>query len=121
MDPFATVELKPDTDTTPVASCVGQPDMTLCNIVTTPDRWYDICVGGTCVSPGCGDASCNAPAPHFSIPANSDHSHLQIISSGSEPIVADLVTGLHWQGCDAGRSGEGWGSYPEAALIPLRR
>jgi hypothetical protein len=107
VDPFATVELKPDTDTTPVASCVGQPDMTLCNVVTTPDRWYDICVGGTCVSPGCGDATCNAPAPHFSIPANSDHSHLQLISSGSEPIVADLVTGLHWQGCDAGRSGEG--------------
>jgi hypothetical protein len=106
-DPFAGVALKPDTDTTPVASCTGQPDMTLCKVVTNPDRWYDICVGGTCVSPGCGDPSCNAPAPHFPIPANSDHSHLQIISSGNEPIVADLVTGLHWQGCDPGRSGDG--------------
>jgi hypothetical protein len=106
-DPFAGVELKPDTDTTPVASCTGQPDMTLCNVETSPDRWYDICVAGTCVSPGCGDSSCNAPAPHFPIPANSDHSHLQVISSGSEPIVADLVTGLHWQGCDVGRSGDG--------------
>jgi hypothetical protein len=106
-DPFAGVELKPDTDTTPVASCTGQPDMTLCKVVTTPDRWYDICVGGTCVSPGCDDTSCNAPAPHFPIPANSNHSHLQIVSSGAEPVVADLVTGLHWQGCDGGRSGDG--------------
>jgi len=34
-------------------------------VVTTPDRHYDICVEGTCVSPGCGDATCNVPGPHF--------------------------------------------------------
>lgn len=104
-DPFSGVTVKPDVSTTPVAACTGQPDMTLCNVVTTPDRWYDICVGGQCVSPGCGDTSCNVPAPHFSIPANSNHAHLQV-QPGPEPIVIDLVTGLHWQGCDAGRSGE---------------
>jgi hypothetical protein len=107
-DPFAGVALQPDTDTTPVVSCADQPDMTLCNVVTAPDRWYDICVGGKCVSPGCGDSSCNAPAPHFPIPANTNHAYLQRInSSGSQPVVADLVTGLQWQGCDAGRSDQG--------------
>lgn len=104
-DPFAGVMMKPDVSTMPVADCTGQPDLTLCNVLTTPDRWYDICVGGKCVSPGCGDPSCNVPAPHFSIPANSNHEHLQVLP-GPEPIVVDLVTGLHWQGCDAGRSGE---------------
>lgn len=103
-DPYVGVGMQPDTDPTPVPSCTGQPDMTLCNVVTTPDRWYDICVGGLCVSPGCGDASCNPPAPHFPIPPNSYHAHLQPLP-GSEPVVVDLVTGLHWQGCDAGRSG----------------
>jgi cysteine-rich repeat protein len=39
-----------------------------CSLLTTPDRSYDICSHGTCVSPGCGDASCNAPGPNFPIP-----------------------------------------------------
>jgi cysteine-rich repeat protein len=45
-----------------------KPDFTACSVVTTPDRSYDICSGGTCVSPGCGDASCNAPGPSFPLP-----------------------------------------------------
>ena len=48
--------------------CTGLADFTTCDVVTTPDRKYDICVGGACVSPGCGDASCNTPGPHFPIP-----------------------------------------------------
>ncbi len=48
-----------------VPSCSGQPDFTPCSVVTDPDRWYDICVAGLCVSPGCGDASCNPPGPSF--------------------------------------------------------
>jgi hypothetical protein len=102
--PYGTPELMPDVDTTPVASCAGQEDMTLCEVTTTPDRAYDICVGGQCVSPGCGDPSCNSPTPHFRIPPNSNHTYLMTIP-GPEPIVVDLVTGLGWQGCVAGRSG----------------
>jgi uncharacterized protein DUF1566 len=105
-DPFVGVVRQPDADTTPVASCTGQPDLTLCRVVTSPDRWYDICVQGVCVSPGCGDTSCNVPAPHFPIPSNDLHTHLEV-DHGPEPIVADLVTGLEWQGCSAGLSGDG--------------
>ncbi|MBI5511365.1 MAG: DUF1566 domain-containing protein [Deltaproteobacteria bacterium] len=47
--------------------CATQPDFTLCQVVTTPDRSYDICVDGVCVSPGCGDASCNAHGPGFAL------------------------------------------------------
>ncbi|MCP4680662.1 MAG: hypothetical protein GY854_35300 [Deltaproteobacteria bacterium] len=43
------------------------PDFTLCEVLTTPDRSYDICVGGVCVSPGCGDVTCNVPGPHFEL------------------------------------------------------
>ncbi|MBN1772495.1 MAG: DUF1566 domain-containing protein [Deltaproteobacteria bacterium] len=50
-----------------VASCVGRDDFTPCETVTAPDRSYDICVGGTCVSPGCGTASCNAPGPNWTL------------------------------------------------------
>jgi len=57
-----------DTDTTPVDDCTDQPDFTLCEVVTAPDRSYDICIGGECVSPGCGDSSCNPPSPHFKYP-----------------------------------------------------
>jgi len=46
-------------------SCNGQGDFTPCEIVTSPDRSYDICVDEVCVSPGCGEATCNVPGPHF--------------------------------------------------------
>ncbi|MFH1810592.1 MAG: DUF1566 domain-containing protein [Pseudomonadota bacterium] len=48
-----------------IASCVGADDWTPCVVVTTPDRGYDICMGGECISPGCGDGTCNLPGPHF--------------------------------------------------------
>jgi hypothetical protein len=37
----------------------------VCETLTNPDRTYDICVNEACVSPGCGDTTCNVPAPHF--------------------------------------------------------
>jgi hypothetical protein len=40
-------------------------DFVPCNLETYPDRGYDICVAGTCISPGCGDTSCSPPSPHF--------------------------------------------------------
>jgi len=53
----------------PPADCVGKRDFTLCQVVTVPDRSYDICVAEQCVSPGCGlFPNCNAPAPHFELP-----------------------------------------------------
>ena len=51
-----------------VTDCAGHPDFTPCVVVTDPDRDYDICIGGECLSPGCGDESCNPPGPHFPIP-----------------------------------------------------
>lgn len=50
------------------ARCVAAPDFSRCNLVTSPDRDYDICVSGTCVSPGCGTADCNVPGPYFLLP-----------------------------------------------------
>jgi len=43
-------------------------DFTPCTLVTGPDRSYDICVRGACVSPGCGEATCNAPGPNWPLP-----------------------------------------------------
>ena len=43
-------------------------DFSPCNMVTSPDRSYDICSAGVCISPGCGDVSCNPPGPHFRLP-----------------------------------------------------
>lgn len=45
------------------------PDFTPCTLVTSPDRAYDICSSGRCVSPGCGDSSCNAPGPNWKLPS----------------------------------------------------
>ena len=47
------------------ADCTGKDDFTPCKVVTVPDRSYDICVDEVCASPGCGDATCNTPGPHF--------------------------------------------------------
>ena len=103
-DHFAGLKRRPDAPRAPVADCAGQPDLALCRVVTTPDRDYDVCVGGVCVSPGCGDLSCNVPSPHFEIPPSSHHTFLEKIP-GNEPTVADLVTGLEWQACPSGTTG----------------
>jgi hypothetical protein len=50
------------------AGWTDRPNFTPCILVTEPDRSYDICVRGTCVSPGCGDATCNAPGPNWPLP-----------------------------------------------------
>ncbi len=57
-----------DTGTDPAAQCYNKPDFTFCSVVTDPDSSYDICLNGVCVSPGCGDTSCNATGPHFPLP-----------------------------------------------------
>jgi hypothetical protein len=131
--PDAAVDAPPDAD-----FCTGQADFTPCNLVTTPDRHYDICVEGTCVSPGCGNATCNVPGPHFPL-ADTDqrlcydnsaqlacpvsgyprqdaeygwdtlHAESErftrVLSVASQPVVQDNVTGLSWQGCAAGLTG----------------
>jgi hypothetical protein len=158
-----------DTDVGPVESCAGRPDFTRCRVVTEPDLSYDICVGGSCVSPGtCGDAGCNAPGPHFPLPdTNQRRCYLGVVQDPleetpcpgapgdpacgatpdcgqdaqygwdvghaaaarfsvsaavpDEPIVADNVTGLVWQGCSVGgQRGAGcagdaaWATWEEA-------
>ncbi len=127
-------------ETGPVASCTGMPDFTPCTTATAPDRHYDICVSGACVSPGCGGVSCNVPGPHFPLadtglrvcydgskqlvcPASTasffgqdaqygwDVSHApserytRSASVPNQPVVLDNVTGLAWQGCQAGLTG----------------
>jgi hypothetical protein len=129
------------------AGCAGQADFTLCQVTTVPDRSYDICSAGTCVSPGCGDPTCNAPGPSFPLadtgvlqcygagtlltpcPGTADAPscastafcgqdaqygwdvspptarYSRTLSVAGEPVVADTVTGLMWQGCPLGLSG----------------
>jgi hypothetical protein len=48
-----------------VATCAEQDDFVPCEVVTDPDRAYDICIRGVCQSPGCGTVDCNPPGPHF--------------------------------------------------------
>ncbi len=125
-----------------VTSCVAFPDMTPCDLVTNPDRSYDVCLEGLCQSPGCGDATCNVPGPYFPLPDTNqracfdataaaacpsmsscestafcgqdaqygwDLSHATsehfTVSATGEPTVKDEVTGLIWQGCEAGANG----------------
>lgn len=93
-----------------------RPDHTPCSIATDPDYAYDICVAGACRSPGtCGDAACNSPGPHFRLPAVAGRRDL-VRAGDREPVVADPVTGLVWQGCPAGTSGPDCGTGERAAL-----
>jgi hypothetical protein len=56
-----------DSDTGLPTDCKGRADFTLCYVKTNPDRSYDICIKGTCQSPGCGTVDCNTPGPHFKL------------------------------------------------------
>lgn len=48
--------------------CKEQNDFARCQVTTLPDREYDICVDGACVSPGCGGNGCNSPGQSFILP-----------------------------------------------------
>jgi Protein of unknown function (DUF1566) len=111
----AELSVQPDTSIDKVDDCAGQADFTLCNVVTAPDRWYDVCVAGRCVSPGCGDASCDTPGPHFRIPPEADHTSL-VKSDAAEPITIDTITGLHWQSCAGGLRGTDCGMGAQLEL-----
>jgi hypothetical protein len=132
-----------------VSTCAGELDFTPCEVVTSPDRSFDICVGEVCVSPGCGDETCNTPGPHFpladtghrscfnatttmtctSFPCSVDGTPAfcgqdaqygwdavlgndpedrfdRDLSVADQPVVVDNVTGLVWQGCAYGRTGD---------------
>ena len=133
-----------------ITDCTGLPDFTPCVVITDPDRSYDICIDGECRSPGCGDATCNPPGPHFPLPDTNQRACYddtgEIVCPGTpgdpscattawcgqdaqygwdtehgaserftrtstdEPVVLDNVTGLEWQGCPAGQSGNTCGA-----------
>jgi formylglycine-generating enzyme required for sulfatase activity len=79
------------------AICEPLDDFTECNTVTAPfDRDYDICISGTCQSPGCGTADCNAPGPHFELPDTNQRS----CTNGSVEIPCP-ATGTSYHGQDA--------------------
>ncbi|MBI5490471.1 MAG: DUF1566 domain-containing protein [Deltaproteobacteria bacterium] len=131
-----------------VADCTGRSDFVPCEIITSPDRSYDICSSGECKSPGCGIHTCNVPGPGFP-PADTgqrtcydgtltivcpgaagstdcesvafcgqdaqygwDVAHARSeryrrsVPAAGEPVVLDTVTGLEWQGCAWGMSGD---------------
>lgn len=100
-DPYENAQLLPDSDLTPVESCTGQPDLSLCSVETSPDRSYDVCIQGACVSPGCGTTDCNPPSPHFRI-SGTPNPHVRVDGE----VLIDLVSGLHWQRCAEGLSGD---------------
>ncbi len=43
----------------------GRPDFTSCTPEPASGRTLSFCADGSCVSPGCGTASCNQPGPGF--------------------------------------------------------
>ncbi|MBI5510405.1 MAG: DUF1566 domain-containing protein [Deltaproteobacteria bacterium] len=47
------------------ADCAGLADFTLCAPSGAPSRAYNICIAGSCESPGCGTSACNPPYPSF--------------------------------------------------------
>ncbi|HUU04006.1 MAG TPA: MopE-related protein [Myxococcota bacterium] len=112
-----------DCDDTDVG--VNEQDYILCQYVSSPDYWYDVCLDGVCISPGaCGDASCNVRYAHFVVPPASGHSDFTSTEPVSgQPVVTDNVTGLVWQGSDSGThtwqdaidycDGLDWGGYTD--------
>ncbi|MCK9463523.1 MAG: DUF1566 domain-containing protein [Proteobacteria bacterium] len=57
-----------DTDSDTDTQCADMLNFSPCEIITEPDRSYDICIDGYCRSPGCGSFECNPPGPHFPLP-----------------------------------------------------
>jgi len=67
-----------------------------CEVVTVPDRSYDICIDEVCRSPGCGTAICNAPGPHFPIPDTN-----QRLCYSNTELMTCPETGEEFHGQDA--------------------
>jgi formylglycine-generating enzyme required for sulfatase activity len=91
-----------------ILDCSGKPDFTPC-VLPGARYSYNICSSGACVMPGCGDPTCNVPGPAFkTVPTNGKRYRVDRTSTG-EPVVADTVTGLYWQGCEGGKTGDDCG------------
>jgi len=76
------------------AFCSSRPELSVCDD-GDPSRAYDLCIGGACLSPGCGTPLCNTGGPGY--PALPRGRELVI----GEPVfgdevVEDAATGLTW-------------------------
>jgi hypothetical protein len=69
-------------------SWTAKPDFAACAVTTSPDRSYDICVDGTCVSPGCGDPTCNVSGPGFPLPETNQRSCYDAVAAIACPGTA---------------------------------
>ncbi|MCK9460046.1 MAG: DUF1566 domain-containing protein [Proteobacteria bacterium] len=112
VDPWAGADgdADTDTDTDTDPQCAAEPDFAPCALDTTAtagaDLSYDLCADGACVSPGtCLNAACNTTGPHGPIAADTPSGFVRSVPVAGEPVVGDPLTGLTWQGCEAGLSG----------------
>jgi hypothetical protein len=85
--------------------CFAKADFTPCDYAPEPAGKYQICAGQTCISPGCGTASCNSPGPSFPAPPERGWHFMVDRSHQDQPMVKDEATGLVWMGCIVGRTG----------------
>ena len=87
--------------------CLGKNDFTPC-VLPGAQYKYNICLAEACRMPGCGDLSCNPPGPNFKLPPtiNPGVNYTKTVPAAGQPVVSDSVTGLVWQGCVAGLSGD---------------
>ncbi len=76
--------------------CPVEPDYVVCD-PGEPATGYDVCVGDACISPGCGELSCNTPGPPW--PRLDPVRALAIVDplGNGEEVVEDAATGLAWQ------------------------
>ena len=151
-------ELNADGHTCDDVQCISLSDGSSCRVYTEPDRDFDVCVDEHCVSPGCGDASCNltqsfaladtglracyddreelsscpgvagdgecAATPYCGQDAQYGDGgrdrFTRDLTVSNEPTVSDAITGLMWQGCSAGLSGENCATG-SASTYPWRK
>jgi len=75
--------------------CLHHGDFTPCDDLD-PARSYDICQDGACVSPGCGDLTCNTGGPHFPLPGPGRFFTVSDPAETGEEVIEDSHTGLVW-------------------------
>jgi hypothetical protein len=89
--------------------CTGKPDFTSCSN-SGAEYEYNICMDQICTMPGCGDASCNPPGPNFPVTLTTGSHFMRDTTHAGQPVVHDTITGLEWQGCTAGYTGDNCGT-----------
>ena len=112
-DSDTTTESDSSTDTIPTEGCGPDENFASCSDESDADAQYMICMWEACISPGCGEASCNVNYPAVAIP---DTNQTQCFDNTQEISCPSAGSAFYGQDAQYGDRRQASGGTPVYSL-----